>query len=283
MTIKRKITKTVRDVASVLALLIASRLIGVYWPKTLQANFSATLAHMIWGPLVYLALVLVGFYFLNKYVFHDRFRLIGFPPRICSRYFTWGAALVGMFYTGTLATGVRLVLPSVNAQAAAQMAVSIFDTAMIAPLVEELVFRGVILPRISKRHGIWKGILISSVLFGAAHMMNGQMDAASAVQTVVNITLIGIFLSLLCLKEKSIWASFTVHAMNNLIEILLPMNTSVQHDWPVNLVLTSSRRFVTGGAYGTDTNGIYMLAAMVMILWILGRSQSLRQAMGFNV
>ncbi|MCH4071836.1 CPBP family intramembrane glutamic endopeptidase [Pseudoramibacter sp.] len=283
MTLKRKISRTVRDVASVLALLIISRLIGVYWPKTLQAHFSATLAHMVWGSLVYAALVLIGLYFLNKYVFHDRFRLVGFPPAIRSQYFAWGAWLVGMFYGGTLATGARLVLPASNPQAVAQMAVSAFDTALIAPFVEELVFRGVILPRIAKHHGVRKAILISSVLFGVLHMMNGRMDALSAVQTGVAITLIGMLLSLICLKEKSIWASFTVHAMNNLIELVFPMGTSVRHDWPVNLVLTSSRRFVAGGAYGADTNGIYMAAAIVMMVWIVSRSKPLQKALGFNV
>ena len=40
---------------------------------------------------------------------------------------------------------------------------------ILAPIVEEFFFRGVILQRLIKKTSIWGGILISSLLFGILH------------------------------------------------------------------------------------------------------------------
>lgn len=80
---------------------------------------------------------------------------------------------------------------------------------IVAPLVEELIFRGVIVGFLSK----WKlilAVLTSAILFGFAH---GSIQ-------FVNTFVGGLFYGLLCLKYRSFLASACAHAINNLILIL---------------------------------------------------------------
>ena len=52
---------------------------------------------------------------------------------------------------------------------------------IIAPVVEELFFRGTVLPAIIDRLGTWPGILISSVWFAASHLQAIQFPGLLAV------------------------------------------------------------------------------------------------------
>lgn len=46
---------------------------------------------------------------------------------------------------------------------------NLLSTAVIAPIAEELVFRGLVFTRLSKAVGVWPGALLSAILFGVCH------------------------------------------------------------------------------------------------------------------
>ncbi len=90
------------------------------------------------------------------------------------------------------------------------IAVEVFVTAMLVPVMEELVFRGVVLSAL-RRYGIGFSIAASALVFGLAHM-----DPSS----VVFATIAGLVFGFLYAKTNNLWLPILIHALNNLIATL---------------------------------------------------------------
>ena len=83
--------------------------------------------------------------------------------------------------------------------------------------VEELIFRGWMLARIAARYGLWAGVIGNSVLFTLMHF-NRDVSALGLSGTFLFIAatlLFSVFLSLLVIKEKSVWGAAAWHAAWN--------------------------------------------------------------------
>lgn len=103
-----------------------------------------------------------------------------------------------------------LLFSEIDTYLFAQNAASFLGTFLISPIIEEIVFRVMTLTQIAKRHGIITGIVVSSLLFGAVHLMYGGLDFFSTVQLIISGTLMGILLSVTYVSERTVWASFTI-------------------------------------------------------------------------
>ena len=77
---------------------------------------------------------------------------------------------------------------------------------VVAPLTEELLFRGVILRGLIIQRGVWSGILWSAFLFAAFHLNPWQFVAAFPV---------GIALGWLFVRSGSLWPCILLHAAFN--------------------------------------------------------------------
>lgn len=76
-----------------------------------------------------------------------------------------------------------------------------------APILEELVFRGIILDGLLKKYSPIKSILISSILFGVVHLNPWQFIGA---------LIIGIFSGWVYYETKKLTLSILIHFVNNL-------------------------------------------------------------------
>ena len=81
-----------------------------------------------------------------------------------------------------------------------------------APLLEELLFRGVILAALLRRYSPTKAIIWSAVIFGIAHLNPWQFIAAF---------IIGCAIGWLFWKTGSIWIGIMMHCANNSAGFLL--------------------------------------------------------------
>ncbi|WP_379968966.1 type II CAAX prenyl endopeptidase Rce1 family protein [Ectobacillus sp. sgz5001026] len=81
---------------------------------------------------------------------------------------------------------------------------SIVSACVFAPIMEELIFRGFFLNRLSYKWGIRKAVLISSIMFGLGH------------SDVLGATLFGITMCLIYIKTRSLLVGMVVHSLNNL-------------------------------------------------------------------
>lgn len=75
---------------------------------------------------------------------------------------------------------------------------------------EELVFRGLIGRGLIHRYGAWKGVLLTSVLFGIAHLWPPQVLATIPVAIVLHT---------LYLQTRTIWIPVMVHTCNNWLAV----------------------------------------------------------------
>lgn len=82
---------------------------------------------------------------------------------------------------------------------------------IFAPLIEELVFRGILFNRLKIRTGIFPAMIISSIIFAVGHDF-GSMTSAF---------LFGICMCILFLKTDNILIPMSVHFLNNLVATVL--------------------------------------------------------------
>ena len=80
---------------------------------------------------------------------------------------------------------------------------------LIIPIFEELLFRGVILSRLSQRFSILESLVFMSLFFGICHGID-----------LIGATVFGFLSGLLYLKFKNIWAPILVHSLNNTLSCL---------------------------------------------------------------
>lgn len=86
----------------------------------------------------------------------------------------------------------------------------IFSFLMIvvaAPLIEETIFRGIMLDGLLRRYSPTKAIILSSILFGAIHLNPWQF---------VSAFVLGIFIGWVYYRTKKLMFAITIHLANNL-------------------------------------------------------------------
>ncbi|MBQ7636629.1 MAG: CPBP family intramembrane metalloprotease [Lachnospiraceae bacterium] len=84
---------------------------------------------------------------------------------------------------------------------------------LLAPLMEELLMRGIILRRSKRDFGMWGCIIISAILFGVLHM--------NILQGIYVIPM-GLFWGYVGYRYNSVIPCIFLHILNNFIGILIP-------------------------------------------------------------
>lgn len=95
----------------------------------------------------------------------------------------------------------------------------------VAPFVEELVFRGVLLSGLASRlHTGW-AIVASAIVFGCVHLP----DFGFAWYPIPALVVMGLALAWMRVRSGSLWPSITLHATNNLFAMLAWFLASKPH------------------------------------------------------
>ena len=79
---------------------------------------------------------------------------------------------------------------------------------VLAPLFEEVIFRGTLLPVLARRTGSLTGVVLSGLLFGMAHISIGELAP---------LTVLGIGLALLRLSSGRLFPCVLMHALWNAV------------------------------------------------------------------
>jgi membrane protease YdiL (CAAX protease family) len=108
---------------------------------------------------------------------------------------------------------------------ASRIAIALFGVSL-GPVVEELLFRGFLQPVLADALGVFPGILATSALFGAMHLMQN----AFIWQSGVLITLVGFVLGTVRHVSGSTRASTIVHVAYNSLPFLALMVSSAQQN-----------------------------------------------------
>ncbi len=123
---------------------------------------------------------------------------------------------------------------------------------------EEFIFRGVItqgLVRVFKRP--WLACLLSGLVFGAAHIPNGPVQAASA-------TVLGVVLAFMALETGGLALGWGLHLVNNLFAGIVVVSSSDVFKGAPALIHQN-----TPGLEGVDL--VFNVAAPLIAAWLLLR------------
>lgn len=96
------------------------------------------------------------------------------------------------------------------------------NTLLIA-LSEEWMFRGILFRAMAVRQRLWPALLLTSVIFGSMHVLNGFSygDLTQSSVQAVAATMTGVFLGALLIRTGSIWPSIAMHMLWNFGLLLL--------------------------------------------------------------
>ena len=86
-----------------------------------------------------------------------------------------------------------------------------------APIVEEMIFRGMMLTVFEKKWNKGIAIMLSSLLFGAGHLIGQKMGIRDFLLMTLSAGLIGAILAIVTFITESIWSSVIIHMVWNII------------------------------------------------------------------
>jgi membrane protease YdiL (CAAX protease family) len=86
--------------------------------------------------------------------------------------------------------------------------IAVFLIAVVAPISEELFFRGFVFSGLRDRFSFWPAALIGGLIFGAIHIPTGPT-------TVIPLTVLGMVFCWIYEKTGSVWPCVIAHMINN--------------------------------------------------------------------
>lgn len=123
----------------------------------------------------------------------------------------------------------------------------IFQSVIVAPILEELIFTGIILDGLFKKYSPLKSILITGLLFGLVHLDRFQF---------VTVLIMGIFTGWVYYRTRCLTFTILIHAVANLTSVF--MRYFIISDSLIDNVFYRM--------YGGMTNMIFAVVASVVIL-----------------
>jgi uncharacterized protein len=132
------------------------------------------------------------------------------------------AAFSALLIQGTGAVPESPLPPSVNSSA---LLLNLISAALIAPIGEEILYRGVITQAWGRQSGARRAIIFSAIVFALAHTLNiggesiGDALVVAAVAFAARLPL-GIALGWLWIRRQALLATITLHAAYNALILI---------------------------------------------------------------
>ncbi|WP_439566586.1 lysostaphin resistance A-like protein, partial [Gloeocapsopsis crepidinum] len=95
---------------------------------------------------------------------------------------------------------------ALQAQDQVALAIFFFTAAIAAPIFEELLFRGFLLPSLTRYVSVWGAIVLSSLLFAVAHL---------SVAEILPLTVLGMVLGVVYTRSRNLLAPMLLHSLWN--------------------------------------------------------------------
>ncbi|MBS4535716.1 CPBP family intramembrane metalloprotease [Clostridium sp. D2Q-14] len=185
---------------------------------------------------------------------------------ICAIILPVSVSAVLLFNPGELIKNNVSVIESINIIVGA-----IFTVGFGAGVVEEMVFRGLIMKLLEKRWGKLIAIIIPSVFFGILHVVGIKMNIIDILLLFIAGTSVGIMFSLIVYESGSIWSSAIVHGIWNVIMIggILDISNSYNEKAIFSYKLSTESMILTGGVFGVEASIFAVLGYILVILWTI--------------
>ncbi|HXQ98745.1 MAG TPA: CPBP family glutamic-type intramembrane protease [Candidatus Limnocylindrales bacterium] len=154
-------------------------------------------------------------------------RRLGEKPSRAATVFKYVAAGIGLAYAVSFVSefvGQRRKVPFEDLFQSRQTILMLMAFGiLLAPVVEEMMFRGFLYPVVARRFGVAAGILTTGILFGAFH----AMQLWGAWEQIALLAVVGIVLTWVRARSHTILASYIIHVAYNstlFVGVLLATN-----------------------------------------------------------
>lgn len=193
-------------------------------------------------------------------------------------------SVIAFFY---LTGGTWTILQtSINKRAIAA-AFGVLYYSLAAGIVEEMVFRGVIMGTLERVLHPTAAILIPSVLFGAVHVIGAELSFVSVIQLIIAGTLVGIMFSLIEYQSGSFWNNAIVHAFWNMSTIgICHIGFEADENSLYTLVIDTKSILLSGGDFGVESSVISIIGYVTVsavALCLIRKSRKARLIDGTSV
>jgi len=145
-----------------------------------------------------------------------------------------------------------------------------FVLAVLAGILEEILFRGLLFRLSAKIFGTWGALLFTAALFGAAHAANPEATVSSSLAIALEA---GILLGAAYAATARLWLPIGIHIGWNFTEgSLFGMSVSgmAAKNGIIQGTLNGSQ-ILTGGQFGPEASIVAVLVCLVAALYFLGR------------
>lgn len=172
----------------------------------------------------------------------------------------------------TLMTGIVAILGGIAIERVNGLGAlwAMLGLAITSGVFEEVLFRGILLRHIEAMLGTWAALVITSLLFGLAHLSNPDSSLFAALAISMEA---GILLGAAYLWKRRLWIPIGIHAAWNFTQgwvFSVPVSGGRA---PTGLFVTSRRgaEWLTGGDFGLEASVVAMAVATGAGLLLLVR------------
>ncbi|MDC6327229.1 CPBP family intramembrane glutamic endopeptidase [Staphylococcus auricularis] len=249
-----------------LVLVILSQVLGQLWHFIHMGGLEYILHGLTYGVVALLLIKL----FVNKGLKKDLayFRINHFRIYLLPLGLAILAPIIAIGSTLLFVPGEFVMTDLDNGIAFFKMFIEIvFTGGIIAPIVEETMFRGVLLKYIEDKTNIVVAIGVPSFLFGLVHILNGISSVTEFFLLIIAGTTVGIMFGVTAYLYHSIWASCIIHMFWNMSD-LIHITTEKENYGFVQYIMDTNHPLFTGGGYGVDTS-IFAIISYIIVIAVL--------------
>jgi len=148
-----------------------------------------------------------------------------------------------------------------------QLALELVGTAIIPGFVEELLFRGILFRWLEEFSGSWIALAITSVLFGAAHILNPNATWFSSFAIAMEA---GVLLGGAYMLTRNLWMPMGLHAGWNFTQgevFDVPVSGLDEHG--LVQAQLSGPPLLSGGGFGLEASVIGLVIATAAGIWLV--------------
>jgi membrane protease YdiL (CAAX protease family) len=172
-------------------------------------------------------------------------------PALGSYWFVVAGLLVVQFVFSLAAiTLTELVAPWMDDSLAGvgqgSLLLALIGIVILPPLVEEIVFRGVLLERFAVKWRVGVAVIVSAVFFGILHA------------DPVGAGMFGVVTGLLYLRTGSLWPGIIIHFLNNLVALLA-----------IRIVSPEAATQTATLSESLMTAGLFLLLSLPFLVWFI--------------
>lgn len=214
-------------------------------------------ARLLWPSLVAAGFMVMAYEFYARRIEHrpgGEFALKGAPLKF-GIGLIGGAGLVGAVFA-TLA--VLHVFDLQGRHPVSVTALNALSDMVLVAFFEEILVRGIVLKALERPTGSLRAVLLSSLLFGLAHLPN---DGATLLSTL-NATVAGVMFGTAFVATQSLWLCIALHLGWNFTAGYVFSATVSGHEEQAGLFFgrLHGANWLTGGAFGIEGSVVTLMA-----------------------